>query len=121
VDQPILCQLVRRYDIDFNILKASVTPSEEGLLVLELRGEDEPFQQGMDYLDDLGVKTQLLSQDIKRDDVRCTHCGVCISVCPSGALSVDRATMRVNFDNEKCIACEFCVGACPSRAMEVHF
>ena len=33
VDQPIIYKLVRDFDLQFNILKASVTPNEEGLLV----------------------------------------------------------------------------------------
>jgi len=36
VDRPIVSRLVKDYDLDFNILKALVTPEEEGLLVLEL-------------------------------------------------------------------------------------
>ena len=36
VDQPIICRLVKDFDLEFNILRASVTPEEEGLLVLEL-------------------------------------------------------------------------------------
>jgi len=121
VDQPILCILVKRYGIDFNILKALVTPRQEGLLVLELRGEERPFEECMQYLAQVGVRTQPLSQDIVRNEARCTHCGACVGVCPTGALALDRSDMTVRFDNDKCIACEFCINACPPRAMEVHF
>ncbi|MCX6349024.1 MAG: NIL domain-containing protein, partial [Candidatus Aureabacteria bacterium] len=31
VDQPIISRMVREFKLDFNILKASVTPKEEGL------------------------------------------------------------------------------------------
>ena len=41
VDRPIVSRLVRDFNLDFNILKASVTPDEEGLLVLELPGDSE--------------------------------------------------------------------------------
>ena len=121
VDQPILCNLVKRYDMDFNILKASITPREEGLLVLELKAGEKPFEEGMQYLAEMGVRTQPLSQDVVWNEARCTHCGACVGVCPSGALALDRRTMMVRFDNGKCIACEFCIHACPPRAMEVHF
>jgi ferredoxin len=121
VDQPIVCSLVKRYNLDFNILKAHVTPKEEGLLVLEIKGEDESFEQGMQYLKDVGVTVQPLSRDIIRNDSRCTHCGACTSVCPCGALALDRNTFMVNFENEKCIACELCIKACPPRVMEVHY
>ena len=39
VDKPIIYRLVKDYDLQFNILKASITPKEEGLLVLELSGK----------------------------------------------------------------------------------
>ena len=121
IEQPIVCQLVRRYDLDVNILKAKITPREEGLLVLELKGSDRAYQEGLTYLKGLGVDIQLLSQDIVRNEDRCTHCGACVTVCPSGALALDVPTQRVLFKEDKCIACELCVPACPPRAMEVHY
>ena len=121
VDCPIVCNLTRRYDLEFSILRASVTPREEGLLVLEVRGPESACQDGMDYLAEVGVHVQPLSQDILRNDSRCTHCGACVGVCPSGALVLDNGTMEVAFHNDRCIACEFCVRACPVRAMELHF
>ena len=121
VDQPIVCNLVKDYDLEFNILKAYVTPREEGLLVLELSGEDKNYEQGIQYLREAGVKVQPLSQDIIRNEERCTHCGVCVPICPTGALVVEPLTRKVNFYDNKCIACELCVKACPVRAMEVHF
>jgi ABC-type methionine transport system ATPase subunit len=44
VDQPIVCSLVKQYNLDFNILKAQITPEEAGLLVLELKGDDNFFR-----------------------------------------------------------------------------
>ena len=121
VDQPIVYKLVKDYNLKFNILRASVTPEEEGLLVLELIGEEKDYEQGVQYLKEVGVKIQLLSQDIIRNEEKCTHCGVCVPICPTGALVVDPLTRKVLFYNEKCIACELCIKACPVRAMEVHF
>jgi len=121
VDQPIVYKLVKGYNLKFNILRASVTPEEEGLLVLELIGEEKDYEQGVQYLKEVGVKVQLLSQDIIRNEEKCTHCGVCVPICPTGALVVDPLTRKVLFYNEKCIACELCIKACPVRAMEVHF
>lgn len=121
VDQPIVCKLVKDYDLQFNILKAYVTPQEEGLMVLELTGEDENFNKGIEYLLSCGVKIQPLSQDVIRNESKCTDCGVCVPICPTGALVVDPLTRKVNFYDNKCIACELCVKVCPTRAMEVHF
>ena len=121
VDQPIVCKLVKDYDLQFNILKAYVTPQEEGLMVLELTGEDENFKKGIEYLQSCGVKIQPLSQDVIRNEVKCTDCGVCVTICPTGALVIDPLTRKVHFYDNKCIACELCVKTCPTRAMEVHF
>jgi ferredoxin len=121
VDRPIIYRLVKDYDLEFNILKASVTPEQEGLLVLELKGNQGEYDKGIDFLIKAGVKIQSLSQDVTRNEARCTSCGACITVCPTKAFSLDPKTREVIFDNEKCIACGLCIPACPPRAMEVHF
>lgn len=121
VDKPIVYRLIKDYNLEFNILKAYVTPQEEGLMVLELRGEDKEYEKGLAYLRQSGVKIQPLGEDVKRNSAKCTDCGVCVTVCPAGALFVDPKTRKVNFDEEKCIACELCIKICPSHAMEVHF
>ena len=119
VGQPIVYKLVKDYDLVFNILQAKITPQEEGVMVLELKGKKEDYAAGIKYLTSLGVKIQPLSQDVTRDEDRCTHCGACVTICPSEALYTDKKTMKVIFDPEKCIACELCVKACPPRAMMV--
>ena len=121
VDRPIVYKLIKDYDLEFNILKASVTPEEEGLLVLELNGEQKEYDNGIKYLTTNGVRIQSLSQDVVRNKERCTDCGACIVVCPTGAFELEPSTRRVKFDNEKCLACGMCIKACPPRAMELHF
>jgi ferredoxin len=121
VDQPIIYRLIKEYDLRFNILKASVIPDEEGLLVLELSGEQENYDRGIKYLTKAGVKIQSLSQDVLRSEDRCTHCGACITICPTSAFELDPSSRQVVFINEKCIACGLCIKACPPRAMELHF
>ncbi len=121
VDRPIVYRLVKDYDLEFNILKASITPEQEGLLVLELKGNQQEYDKGIEFLLKAGVKIQSLSQDVTRNEERCTQCGACITVCPTGAFKLDQKTRMVIFENEKCIACGLCIPACPPRAMEVHF
>jgi ferredoxin len=121
VNRPIIYRLVKDYDLEFNILKASITPEQEGLLVLELKGNQQEYDKGIEFLLKTGVKIQSLSQDVKRNEARCTQCGACVTVCPTGAFRLDPKTMLVMFENEKCIACGLCIPACPPHAMEVHF
>ncbi|MDD5567760.1 MAG: NIL domain-containing protein, partial [Candidatus Omnitrophica bacterium] len=102
VDQPIVYKLVKEFDLQFNILKAFVTPQEEGLMVLELTGKRENFDQGVKYLQSCGVRIQSLSQDVVRNEKKCTNCGVCVPICPTEALVVDPQTRKVLFNNKKC-------------------
>ncbi len=119
IDKPIAYYLVKDYNLVFNILQAKITPKEQGLMVLELSGSDKDYAHGIKFLQQQGIKVETLSKDVRRNDKRCTQCGACVAVCPTGALYVNRDTMEVMFDIDKCIACELCVPACPPRAMEV--
>jgi ferredoxin len=96
VDQPIIYRLVKDYDLEFNLLKATIYPRKEG------------------------VKVQRAAKDVRRNEERCYQCGACTAVCPTGALYVKRPEMEVLFDSSKCSACELCCPVCPARAMEVR-
>jgi L-aspartate semialdehyde sulfurtransferase ferredoxin len=121
VDEPILYRLIKDYDLQFNILKASITPEAEGLMVVELKGVRNNLDQGIQYLIDSGVRVQPLSHDVTRNEDRCTSCGACITVCPAGAFSTEPDNLIVRFNDSKCVACGLCIKACPPRAMELHF
>ncbi len=119
--QPVVYRLATDYNLMFNILRASVSPGQEGLLVLELTGERSDYDKGMQYLRDTGLQIQPLSQDVLRDESRCTHCGACVTVCPVNAFTVDPETRNILFDHNKCVLCGICVKACPPRAMTIIF
>ena len=121
VNKAIVVNLVKRFDLSFNILKATIYPRKEGLMVMELIGGRKNYNSGVRYLKDLGVKVESIGQDIKRNEEKCFHCGVCTAVCLTGALFIERPDMIVAFDRDKCSACELCVSACPTKAMEVNF
>jgi Fe-S-cluster-containing dehydrogenase component len=121
VDQPITYRLIKDHNLVVNILRANVTPEEQGRLVIELSGSKKNMDSGMRYLSEIGVDAQPLAQDVKWHKDRCTQCSACISICPSGAFSVNREDMSVSFKKDKCIACELCIPLCPYSALEVHF
>ena len=89
VDRPIVYHLVKDYDLEFNILKASISPEQEGTLVLELKGDKAAYEKGVEFMTGRGVHIEPLSQDIVRDDDRCTNCGACITACPPRAMKVN--------------------------------
>lgn len=120
VHKPIVYHLTKDYDLIFNILNATILPRKEGVMVLELSGAKKNFKEGVAYLKAQGVHVKNASQEVKRDSKKCTECGACTAVCPTGALSVKRPEMNVVFDQQKCSVCELCVPACPPRAMEVR-
>ncbi|SEM43201.1 4Fe-4S dicluster domain-containing protein [Syntrophus gentianae] len=120
VEQPIIYQLVKKYDLIFNILKARIFPRREGVIVLELSGEKENFDQGVHFLREMGLRVEPLSKSVSHNTEKCVHCGACTSFCPTSALSMDPQTMKVSFDPEVCNGCGLCVTACPARAMEIN-
>lgn len=121
IDKPIVYRLARDYDLVFNILRANVSPKADSMMVLEIEGEKENFEKGIRYLKEMNLDLEPIEQDIRRDEEKCVHCGVCTSACPPNALSIDRESMKVCFDYEKCVACELCVKVCPVKAMNVFF
>jgi len=121
VEQPVISKLVKDFDLTVNILRARITPKEEGRLVLEITGKRQSLEAGITYVKEMGVEIQPLAQDVKWHEDRCTHCTACISICPTKALDIDRTNMEVSFFRDKCIACEGCIPACPYQAMEILF
>lgn len=121
VDKPWLYHLVKDYGLMVNVLKANVNPYKEGFIVVELSGDNEKYEQGLGFLQENGVRIDNLSQDIVRNQDRCTHCGACTSSCPSGALYVSRPSMEVIFDDDKCVVCGVCLRTCPVKAIELNF
>ena len=118
--KPVVCYLARDYDLIFNILNATVLPRKEGIMVLEVSGTRKNLRDGVKYLKDQGIQVENASQEITRINKKCTHCGACTAVCPTGALSVERPEMSVKFEQKKCSICELCVPTCPTRAMEIR-
>ena len=119
--QPVIYHLTQDYGLIFNILRAAIGPKEEGLMVLELTGEEADYQRATAFLAGRGINIQPLLQDIRKSDELCVDCGQCTGVCPTGALSLERPSMKVLLDADKCVACGECVKTCPVKAMELQF
>jgi len=121
IDTPVISHIAKAYALEFNILRANITPESEGLMVLGLEGTKENLKKAIAWAEEQGVSVQPLERDVVRTEDRCTQCGACVTICPSGALYKDLPSQEVLFEADKCIACELCVPACPPRAMAVAF
>ncbi len=49
------------------------------------------------------------------DEHRCSGCGVCVNVCPHGAIVIENGTASIR--QALCNHCEACAAACPERAI----
>ncbi|MDD5676173.1 MAG: 4Fe-4S dicluster domain-containing protein, partial [Chitinivibrionales bacterium] len=49
-------------------------------------------------------------------DVKCNGCGVCLSICPVGAIGGQKGQRHV-VDKERCIGCGVCLNVCAPRAI----
>jgi len=73
VDRSIVYHLIKDYDLELNIMKASIIPDAEGLMVIEVRGEQTDYDKGVKYLTETGVC------DAKRGQMHALRC-VCNSM-----------------------------------------
>lgn len=67
------------------------------------------------------VKTLLKNTFVKKPKIMraaCKQCGVCVKVCPAGALST-RPDEPPVFDYRKCIRCYCCQEMCPEGAIRI--
>ena len=119
VSEPITFRMVKDFDLMVNILRAEIDENG-GRLMLALEGSGPQIQKAVKYLEDAGVAVQELKEYIRKDDAKCTNCGMCISICPVAAYQMDRRTWKVVFLNEKCIACGMCIDACPLGAIKLR-
>lgn len=120
-EKPIISNLIKRYDLTVNISRARIGQDEEGIMVIEVSGNKQNLDAGLNYLKEIGVTFKPVSMVVLMVDEKCTHCSACTVICPSDALTIeDRNTMMVSFIQDKCIACGLCIPACPYHAMEMH-
>ena len=118
VDQPIVSRVIRDFDVEVNILQASITPEEDGQMFAFFKGERAAVSGALDFLRDNRVRVILPAKHLVWSEEVCVHCGACVGQCTSSAFTVDPTTAKVVFDADRCIACELCIPACAYGAVE---
>ena len=58
---PVLNQLIQRFDLTVNILRAQVG-ADAGWIELQIQGSDEEVQKALNWLQERGVYVQLMEQ-----------------------------------------------------------
>ena len=120
-NKAVTYHLVKDYDLKINILKAEITPGEEGHLLVEMEGTAENLQGALIYLKNEHIKAIPTNRQVLVDKDHCVHCGACTAVCFSGAMVINRDTWQVEFLSEKCIVCGLCIDACPLNIIKIGF
>ena len=115
VRKPIISNLVKNYDITFNILRADITP-KGGKMLIEISGTQQ--KQAIDFMGKEGIHLNPINKVVKKDEEKCIDCGACISLCPVEAIK-PAEDWTIEVDDLKCIGCSFCTNSCPTRAIRV--
>jgi ABC-type methionine transport system ATPase subunit len=55
LDQPILHEFIKKFDVVINILEANVTP-QEGWLLVAVRGEEQVVNEGLEWMSAQGIE-----------------------------------------------------------------
>ena len=118
IDQPYVSNLIKKDDIEINILQAYITPQEDGQLFAIFKGDEAAVEGALQYLRDQNVRVILPVQNLVWDHVKCVHCGGCTGQCTTGALRILPKTYEVHYDGSHCIACKLCIPACSYGALE---
>ena len=121
-EKPIIYHLVKDHNLVVNVYRARVTPEEEGYLVLDVTGTEDDIEKAMEFIQTFDVSVNTTGKGVARDEDRCTHCGQCVSHCPTGALRIeDAATRKVVYNEADCIECLACIRVCPFGACASTF
>lgn len=77
---------------------------------------DAAAAQILSYINHDEVKTVPIYLSIEEDS--CSTCGLCVSVCPYSALTLDEDTVEVN--DIQCQGCGSCVSTCPTGSLNLY-
>lgn len=116
VEQPITAQVILEHGIPIGIIAAHID-SQGGEILAEVPSAH--VEKVVDAFREKGV-TVTVPKLIEVNRERCFDCGACFSLCPVGAIALEK-DFSVVFDEQRCIGspCGLCVDACPARAIRL--
>ncbi|MEK6557555.1 MAG: 4Fe-4S binding protein [Candidatus Margulisiibacteriota bacterium] len=121
VDKPIAYHLVKDYNLVINILQASAMDEKDSFLILEVVGRRKDIDHAHAFLVTQEIDVVDMEKGINLNINKCIHCGLCVGLCPTKALTINRDTWEVSFDKSDCIVCDLCLKYCPVKAIEMEF
>lgn len=119
--RPFTYELIKKFDIRINILKANIEVGKTGKLLVEFDAAPESIKKAIDYLEKNGVDISPLSSKISYNSTLCINCGACASPCPPHALTITAPDWELSFEKDKCIMCKLCLTSCPLHLFRIEF
>lgn len=117
---PLVSTLIKKFNLEVNILHADISLNKTGTLVADVSGEDNDLDAGLRYIEEQGIQYKLFNKKLIWQEEDCVHCGACTAVCPSDALTMDKENWCLQFNKEKCLVCGLCIKACPLNVMSLQ-
>ncbi|AFY69656.1 NIL domain-containing protein [Thalassoporum mexicanum PCC 7367] len=117
---PITYRLAKDFNVAANIIRAQVAPNQVGKMVVELSGDIDRLEEAVEWMRSLDIEVSMNGREIVIDENICVDCGLCTGVCPTGALTLNPETYKLNFARSRCIVCEQCIPSCPVEAISTN-
>lgn len=116
-ERPYTAEIILETGAKINIDRAYVDAVHAEVVV---DVPDDKARRVVELFKERGVEVRILKKLIVWDEMRCVHCGACVSICPKGVFRFD-ADWRVTLDEGKCVQCGVCINACPMRALALFY
>lgn len=114
-NKAIITDLVKKFDVNFNILRADINP-QGGKMLIEINGAEA--DEGIAYIEKAGINVTPVKRVVKKDEDMCIDCGACVSLCPVRAIIMED-DWTVEVKDKECIGCKLCSYSCPTKAIKV--
>jgi NAD-dependent dihydropyrimidine dehydrogenase PreA subunit len=114
ISQPTTAQVILELGVPLNIIRANVKPSR-GEILIEI--PEDRVEAVITAFQKRGVIVTV-EKRLEVNENKCTHCGACFSLCPTGVIKF-KEKYSIDFNEAECVACGLCIDACPTRALKL--